>query len=918
MPTQSRTYRSLRNALRGDLGCAIAAAAGGAIAFAPIEYAVTLATYAGAIGGVAKLELAALTATLALWLWLIVALALAAGAVVVRVAQAQLGRPHGPGWLRAPGPAAPGEIRPGAPRLWATVAAALISVAAIQRLAAWAIGAFREPQLTAALIAIMAVVWLAIAAALHRALIAIAVAVASGLAPLLGVANPLGRWRAAGLALAGMIGGVLLATWLALPQSRSVLPIRLVISAIVVGLGMGVGALRHARPRVVARTRRRALGLAGGALALMVATLVWLGADLEAKYVAITASPALDKLIAAVRLANDLDRDGFGSLLGEGDCAPLDPRIHPGALDLPDNGIDENCDGHDFSLRELAAAPGAGKQVPPRFRQDWNVLLITIDALRYDHTTFGGYADSAKHRDTTPNLAALVKRSVSFTFTNAPSAGTVASIPAILTSKFFHSGLALGPERPGLPPMILPENTTLPELMKRKGYATGVVASHVYWNNWGLEQGVDDYDNTIAKTDDPFRVAADKVTDHVLAWVARHQGQRWFMWAHYIDPHGRYVAHPDVVDYGASEPDLYDAEIQWTDQEIGRLFRELARLPSDPHTIIVITSDHGDSMAEHSVPLGTHGTALYRELQHVPMIFYIPDNKPRLVGGAVSNLDIVPTLAALCGLDVHDLQFEGRSLVPQLFYDGTEDHDRIVFAETNAPQKQRAAISERWKLIYYFANNVYELFDLKADPWEHTNLASQAPPALATMKQALQAWLDRVMYARDPTFNQAYRQLADVMLAAPPSPRVVTEGQAIDGIDILGFDIDHDAPVAPGAKIDLHVYFHVREPTQTAYQFLASAWSVAPGAEPTAAPDPAHVARTTMRATALGGFATDRWKAGDYVRERFTLSIPGDWRGDRVGFGLTAAGPSGKAKASGAALANDAFTMVLGTLTLGR
>ena len=92
----------------------------------------------------------------------------------------------------------------------------------------------------------------------------------------------------------------------------------------------------------------------------------------------------------------------------------------------------------------------------------------------------------------------------------------------------------------------------------------------------------------------------------------------WFLWVHYIDPHGRYVAHPDVVDYGSSEPDLYDAEVQWTDQEVGRLLDELARLPSYQRTIVVITSDHGDSMGEHNVPPGTHGTALYRELQHVP------------------------------------------------------------------------------------------------------------------------------------------------------------------------------------------------------------------------------------------------------------------------------------------------------------
>ncbi|HEX4416493.1 MAG TPA: sulfatase-like hydrolase/transferase [Kofleriaceae bacterium] len=943
MTRPARSYRSLRDALRGDVGCAIAAAAGGAAAFAPIEYVLTSVTYAGSIRRIARLELAALTVTLAIWLWLLLAVGLVVAGLVTRGVRAQLAAPGaalGPGWLRAPPAAAPGEIRPGVPRLWAAAATALVSIAVIQRTAAWAIGHYKEPQLTAALIAVIAVAWLAAAAGLYRALVAIAAVAAAGLAPMLGPANALGRWRAAGVALAGLVAAGLAVAWLAAPQSRSVLPVRLVISGVVIGLGMGGGALRHARrghpdtgtgTRTRTRpTRRRAAAFAGGALVLMTATLVWFGADLEPKYVAITASPALDKLIGVVRFANDLDGDGFGSLLGEGDCAPFDPKIHPGAIDIPDNGIDENCDGHDFSLRDTAAAapaaPGADMPVPPRFRKDWNVLFITVDTLRYDHTTFGGYADGPKHRDTTPNLAALVKRSVSFTFTNAPSAGTMASIPAILTSKYFHSGIALDENRPaGSPPGILPENTILPEIMKRKAYATAVVSSHVWWNNWGFEQGVDDYDNSIAPNDDPFRVAADRVTDHVLAWVSRQQSTKWFMWAHYIDPHGRYVAHPDVVDYGASEPDLYDAEIKWTDQELGRLFRELARLPSYEHTIIVLTSDHGDSMGEHTVPLGTHGTALYRELQHVPMIFYIPDNKPRLIGGAVSNLDIVPTIAALCGIDVHDLSFEGRSLVPQLFYDGTEDHDRIVFAETNAPQKQRAAISERWKLIYYFATNLYELFDLQADPWEHQNLAAQNPPALATMKHALQGWLDRVMYARDPKFNQAYRQIADVTLAAPPAPQVVAQGQAILGddaagdagaIDILGFDVAGGPPVVPGAKLQVVVYFHVRAPTAIAYRFLVAAWPVA-GVPPTAAPDPMRVARTALRATADGAFTTDHWKAGDYLRDRFSLAIPADWHGESIAIGLTVASVTGgKRKATGAALDNDPFTAVLGTLPL--
>ena len=208
-----------------------------------------------------------------------------------------------------------------------------------------------------------------------------------------------------------------------------------------------------------------------------------------------------------------------------------------------------------------------------------------------------------------------------------------------------------------------------------------------------------------------------------------------------------------------------------------------------------------------------------------------------------TNLDIVPTVAALCDIDVRDLSFEGRSLVPQLFYDGAEDRGRIVFAETNAPQKERAAISERWKLIYYFGSNLYELYDLSADPWEHTNLAPQAPPAFATMKQALQGWMDRVMFVRDPTFNQAFRQLSDVVLPAAPTPQIATADQRIDGIAVIGIGTADGRPPLAGAGVDIHVYFHVEQPTSTAYRFQLAAWPVDP-ATPDAAPAPGSIGRT--------------------------------------------------------------------------
>jgi hypothetical protein len=319
------------------------------------------------------------------------------------------------------------------------------------------------------------------------------------------------------------------------------------------------------------------------------------------------------------------------------------------------------------------------------------------------------------------------------------------------------------------------------------------------------------------------------------------------------------------------------------------------------------------------VPLGTHGTALYRELQNVPMIFYVPDNQPRLIHGAVTNLDIVPTIAELCGIDVHDLSFEGRSLVGSIFY-GKEDRDRIVFAETNAPQKQRAAISEKWKLIYYISNNIYELFDLTADPGEKKNLALEnpKPAAFETMRKALAAWMERVLYARDPKFNQAYRQMSDVTLEAKPTPEVLTENQTIDNgqIEIIGIGLDPGKRVVAGTRVDFHVYFHVLKRTEVPIKFLLSVWPVESSTPPNA-PAPPTIVRSDMRPTAGGLFAADKWRDGEYVRERFSLEIPADWKGDAVRLGLVSGDGNGqKYPATGAFPSNDLFTANIGNLPL--
>src|SRR5262249_2681055 len=134
-------------------------------------------------------------------------------------------------------------------------------------------------------------------------------------------------------------------------------------------------------------------------------------------------------IIRLFHAVTDVDRDGFSSVLGGGDCNDLDATVHPGAFDWPDDGIDQDCNGHEATLtpppqKVWASVPASGPATP-------NVVLITIDALRPDHVGSYGYK-----RPTTPKLDALAAESVRFSQAWAHAPSTRYSVPAILTGRY--------------------------------------------------------------------------------------------------------------------------------------------------------------------------------------------------------------------------------------------------------------------------------------------------------------------------------------------------------------------------------------------------------------------------------------------------------------------------------------------------
>jgi hypothetical protein len=189
------------------------------------------------------------------------------------------------------------------------------------------------------------------------------------------------------------------------------------------------------------------------------------------------------------------------------------------------------------------------------------------------------------------------------------------------------------------------------------------------------------------------------------------------------------------------------------------------------------------------------------------------------------------------------------------------------------------------------------------------------------MKADLDAWLERVMYARDPLFNQAAERTKDVLLAGPPSVPIATTGQSLDGgkIEILGIGTADGQKLVPGARVDVHVYFKVVDRSAIAYKFLLAAWPVYAGKWKPTDPAPPNLFKSAMRPTADGFFASDRWRAGEYVRERFSVTVPLDWAGDSLAIGLVATDNDGhKADATGQTPSNDPNLLVLGVLPLQR
>lgn len=468
-------------------------------------------------------------------------------------------------------------------------------------------------------------------------------------------------------------------------------------------------------------------------------------------------APLSSRLLVALQRSSDRDGDGFAALFGGGDCDEDDPRRNPNANDMPANGVDEDCSGADAAVAEPPAAADAATSAPPqhppgRLAAPLNVVLITVDTLRYD-LGYLGYPKTIS-----PRIDELAAESSVFERAYALASYTAKSLPPMMIGKYG------GETERGFSHFnrFATSETFLPQRLQRAGVRTVSVQGHWYFfKPFGLERGYDvlntDAAPKAAQGEGDRGSTSEALSNATITELSRlEQGDKpFFLWAHYTDPHSEYVRH-DGFEFGPGSRGAYDSEVAFVDHHVGRVLDALRKGPHWNRTAVILTSDHGEAFGEHGMI--RHGFELWEELVRVPLLVRVPGLPAQRIQQRRSVIDVAPTVLELMRVPLPSGQgvdfVSGQSLLLELTAkSGSPLATRPVFIDMSAGPhnaERRAYIHDDLKLVTS-AGRPLGLYDLAADPAEKHNLMSDP--------SRLQPAMER--------FKAFRRKLREVVVRAP-------------------------------------------------------------------------------------------------------------------------------------------------------
>jgi arylsulfatase A-like enzyme/Flp pilus assembly protein TadD len=378
------------------------------------------------------------------------------------------------------------------------------------------------------------------------------------------------------------------------------------------------------------------------------------------------------------------------------------------------NGLSVVRLGAAFLGLVLAACSPAAKKAPA---EPMNLLLISIDTLRADILScYGGRAVRTRAVDALAQKGVLFERAFAHTPLTLPShtnllTGTLPLVHGV------HDNIGF---------RVPPDSLTLAGHLKAHGYATAAfVSASPLHAIYGLDRGFDVYDDAFGPSaaEKPFLYnerRGEETVSRAVAWIGGQTGRRWFLFLHLFDPHQPYAPPEPFARQFADN--LYAGEVAYVDACLEKLFGYLEVSGLTSRTVILLTSDHGESFGEHGEP--THGYFAYNTTLHVPLVIRADGLlRPRRISRImVSHVDVFPTVCDLLGVPKPGT-LQGQSLVPLM--EGRAFSEKPIYFESlaayysNGWAPLRGVIRGRLKFIDL---PLPELYDLDSDFDEKSNL----------------------------------------------------------------------------------------------------------------------------------------------------------------------------------------------------
>ena len=427
-----------------------------------------------------------------------------------------------------------------------------------------------------------------------------------------------------------------------------------------------------------------------------------------------------------------------------------------------------------FRLRNRQALESQGREL--------------FDTLRADHMSCYGYG-----RKTTPCVDLFAKEATLFKNAIAAAPWTSASIGSMITGQY---PAAIGIElfgsslKESVRGMMGPRFVTLAELFRERNYTTRGIVSNVHiGSRMGFQQGYEAYEESDARAAD--YISSPSVTAKAIRFLKEHGGEKFFLFVHYFDPHYDYILHenynyfpeyrgrffsdqqhvdllkripevlPDDLRYITA---LYDSEISFTDEYIGRLLDTVRKLGLYDDLLIVFVADHGEEFLERGT-IG-HGGTLYQEQVHVPLIVKLPGQKEgRVIDEYVGLIDMMTSTAAWAGVAMpRGYEHDGEPI--DAGNPASLRGREIVSETTHVDHPAESVTREGWKLVFDRKTSAQMLFDLAGDPGELANRTGDSEPERERLHSILRSWDEQIEpkrpkgKQRQPKFSE--EQLKDL------------------------------------------------------------------------------------------------------------------------------------------------------------